>query len=106
MQCGKQENILITIPKKNAPKKKQRNNTPKKKQKNNTPKKKQKNNTPKKKQRKNTPKKKTEGEHAEERIEEIRMKKYAEKPSTLTATLYIICFIMCGYFIIKTILTI
>jgi hypothetical protein len=57
----------------------------------------------------------TEEKHAEEKNrrkvcrrknEEKGMKKYAEKPSTLTATLYIICFIMCGYFIIKTILTI
>jgi|GEM_PF-1722544 len=33
------------------------------------------------------------------------MKKNNEKPDTLTAGLYITGFIMCGYFIIKFILT-
>jgi hypothetical protein len=33
------------------------------------------------------------------------MKKNYEKPDTLTAGLYIIGFIICGYFIIKAILT-
>ncbi len=34
------------------------------------------------------------------------MKKKYEKPETLTAGLYIIGFIICGYFIIKAILTV
>lgn len=32
------------------------------------------------------------------------MKRSAEKPDTLTAGLYIIGFVMCGYFIVETIL--
>jgi hypothetical protein len=32
------------------------------------------------------------------------MKKNAEKPDTLTAGLYIMSFVICGYFIIETIL--
>jgi hypothetical protein len=34
-----------------------------------------------------------------------RMKKDSEKPSTLTAALYIIGLIICGYFIVKAIVT-
>jgi hypothetical protein len=37
--------------------------------------------------------------------EEKRMKKNSEKPSTLTAALYIIGLIICGYFIVKAIVT-
>jgi hypothetical protein len=46
-----------------------------------------------------------EKKHAEDKIEEKGMKKYIEKPSTFTAALYLIGFIICGYFIIKAILT-
>ncbi|WP_158024137.1 hypothetical protein [Methanosarcina horonobensis] len=40
----------------------------------------------------------------EEKYQRKNMKKNAEKPDTLTAGLYIIGFIICGYFIIKIIL--
>ena len=33
------------------------------------------------------------------------MKKYTEKPGTLTAAIYVIGFIICGYFVIKIIVT-
>jgi hypothetical protein len=39
------------------------------------------------------------------RKEEKRMKNNSEKPSTLTAALYVIGLIICGYFIVKAIVT-
>jgi hypothetical protein len=41
-----------------------------------------------------------------EKTEEKRMKKNYEKPDTLTAGLYILGFVICGYFIIEAILKI
>lgn len=47
----------------------------------------------------------TTEEKTYEKKEEKRMKKNSEKPSTLTAALYIIGLIICGYFIVKAIVT-